>query len=364
MKKLETLTPEQTAILPTKRDEWISRGLSTEPANRAEAERGVELAYRAAGLEPPRFMIWVDSPYAGAFAQALAPGIIAAVGDQVGAQVGDQVWDQVRAQVRDQVRDQVWAQVRAQVRDQVRDQVGAQVRAQVWAQVWAQVRAQEQKYLRGWSDALVSDYYGIWWSSWIDTMRTIGVNNLKPWDGQKLVASNAYWWWCFKGYAVLSDRPSEIYRDEQGRLHNETGQAITWRDGWGFHSWHGTRVPEWVITEPDVGKALKEPNSEIRRAAFERIGWADAVIELGLTPIGTAPDPGNHPNLLELYSLPEQIYEEPVNLLLMVNGSPDRSGAVRRYGETVPASITDPLAAAAWQYGVQPVVYANLARRT
>ncbi len=48
----------------------------------------------------------------------------------------------------------------------------------------------------------------------------------------------------------------------------------------------------------------------------------------------------------------------------MVNGSPDRDGQLRRYGETVPASITDPLSAAAWQYGVEPNVYAQLARRT
>lgn len=54
----------------------------------------------------------------------------------------------------------------------------------------------------------------------------------------------------------------------------------------------------------------------------------------------------------------------PVNLLLMVNGSPDRSGAQRRYGETVPADITSAMEAAAWQYGVHPDAYAQLVRRT
>jgi hypothetical protein len=127
-------------------------------------------------------------------------------------------------------------------------------------------------------------------------------------------------------------------------------------------------VPEWVISDPTVAAAIREPNSEIRRAAFERIGWSDAIGDLvrehGAELIGTSPDPGNAPNVLELYRLPKRIYEEPVNLLLMVNGSPDRSGAIRRYGETVPADITDPVAAAAWQYDVPPSVYAQLARRT
>lgn len=199
-------------------------------------------------------------------------------------------------------------------------------------------------------------------------MRTLGVQNLEPWEGNQIVAENAYWWWAFKGFVVISERPSELHRDEENRLHNETGMAISWPDGWGFFSWHGTRVPEWVITEPTVEKAIREPNSEIRRAAFERIGWADAIDELvrehGAELLGVAADPGNGDNLLELYSLPEAIYEEPVNVLLMVNGSPDRSGAIRRYGETVPANIKSPVAAAAWQYGVEENVYAGLVRRT
>jgi hypothetical protein len=69
---------------------------------------------------------------------------------------------------------------------------------------------------------------------------------------------------------------------------------------------------------------------------------------------------------LALYRLPDNInpYRQPVNLLLMVNGSPDRSGALRRYGETVPATIKKADVAAAWQYGLNPSVYRQLERRT
>jgi len=127
--KIEKLTDEQAARLPEVAAEWISHGMSTEPANRPAAEDGVRAAYRAAGLEPPRFMIWVGSPYAGAFAQAIAPYYVAAalgvlagepipaspesdqVGVQVGDQVGDQVWDQVRGQVGEEVRDEGWRRV-------------------------------------------------------------------------------------------------------------------------------------------------------------------------------------------------------------------------------------------------------------
>ena len=65
---IEKLTPDQEAALPAVRDEWLAIGLSTEPADRAEAEAGVAEAYRAAGMEPPEIVVWVDSPMAGAIA--------------------------------------------------------------------------------------------------------------------------------------------------------------------------------------------------------------------------------------------------------------------------------------------------------
>lgn len=64
-KKIDKLTPEQEALLPVYRDKWIKIGLQTGAANRPEAERGVRLAYKNAGLEPPDEIVWKDSPFAG-----------------------------------------------------------------------------------------------------------------------------------------------------------------------------------------------------------------------------------------------------------------------------------------------------------
>ena len=338
--RITALTPEQEALLPVKAAEWIATGLSTQPADRAAAEEGVRAAYRAAKLDPPRVIIWLDSPLAGAYGRALTPLAMAQVRDQVG--------DQVRAQVGDQVGDQVWAQVRAQVRDQV----GAQVRDQVRDQVG------------NWYIGLV-DAWATWWSAWIDVAEGIGVTGLEPFNGIKTVTQNAGWWWCFKDFAIITDRPAELHRDNQNRLHNENGPAIAYRDGFAVHSWHGTRVPADLVTGPgwDTDRILREPNSEIRRCAIERMGWPQFITAAGLEQVGASvPDPGNPGQHIALYDVPERIYDVHVRVLVCTNATRERDGSRHTFGLTVPADISDPVAAAAWTFNVSPEMYAQLVR--
>src|SRR5487761_502195 len=259
-KRITKLTTDQLAMLPAICDQWLAHGLSTELADRSAAEAGRRAAYRAAKLDPPRFIIWLGSPMSGAIGQAWAPAIIsryldAQVGDQVGDQVYDQVDDQVGdqvgaqvraqvyAQVRAQVDDQVRAQVYAQVDDQVRAQVGAQVYAQVGAQVYAQVGAQVDDQvgaqvddrLKNWYAGRIAGQHWAGWYSYFAAMAELGVKNLEPLlEGQCEVGKNAGWWWAYRGFAVVTDRPAVLCRDALGRLHAEHGPAIAYRDGWGF----------------------------------------------------------------------------------------------------------------------------------
>jgi len=162
LKKINSLTPDQELKMAEFRDKWLGIGFSCQPADRVTAVIGVNEAYQSAGMEPPKYIIWLDSPLSGVYGAAILAN------SQVGAQVGAQVWDQVRAQVGAQVRAQVgaqvWAQVGAQVGAQVRaqvgDQVGAQVRAQVGDQVWDQVGAQVGDQVGAQVRAQVGDQVG------------------------------------------------------------------------------------------------------------------------------------------------------------------------------------------------------------
>jgi hypothetical protein len=174
--------------------------------------------------------------------------------------------------------------------------------------------------------------------------------------------------WFFRHLCVISDRPTVLrveIGDDTEALHCADGPAIAWADGFALYFWHGLAVPAGLV-EGDgwpVERIHREANTEIRRAAIERIGWAAYIERAGLRAVASAPDPGNAPHRLELYDPPPGVAPN-ARILLMTNGSPERSGRRPRYAELVPADIDDPITAAAWQYGCDPELYARLERRT
>jgi hypothetical protein len=50
--------------------------------------------------------------------------------------------------------------------------------------------------------------------------------------------------WPNKNFVIVCARPTKIERDENGRLHSLTGQAIEYPDGWGLYMIHGVKFTE------------------------------------------------------------------------------------------------------------------------
>ena len=126
------LTAGQRALARVVCEEWVGHGLALQPADRATAEAGVGLVYRAAGLPPPR-VVWAESPLAGVVA-ALALTARSDPGLWVAPEVGEQLWMGLAAETAMLTDDPAWAHLGY---DQVGEPVWSRLRDPVWDAWWA-----------------------------------------------------------------------------------------------------------------------------------------------------------------------------------------------------------------------------------
>ncbi|MFG2248351.1 DUF6745 domain-containing protein [Spirillospora sp. NPDC048823] len=347
------------------RAEWLGHLLSTEPADRPAAEAAISELYRLIGLDPPRFH-WVASPVSAL--ETVPPGVRLRASETV-----DRFADWPQPLGFRRLISELTAQLDVCVlrgyrpldlmlRQLVRAPIAVSGSSTLAMALWSVQRTDRRSDF--WYAALCAS-----WSAHYDAVRRTSGVVFTPEQNRLLdlwatLARSCGWWWPREDVCVVSERPVEIHTEVWGdegqvRLHRPDGPALRFADGWTVHAWHGTKVPSWVIDDPDVERITRETNVEVRRCAIEKIGWGDYIDRAGLRLVAAAPDPGNPGSELRLYDLREQ-----TRVLLAVNGSVERDGHRRRYGLTVPGGIEDPIAAAGWTYGLSADQYSRLVRRT
>ena len=57
------------------------------------------------------------------------------------------------------------------------------------------------------------------------------------------MAWHSGWWWANERFAVLTERPRLLARDNVGRLHRGEGAAMEFPDGYGLWAWRGMPIP-------------------------------------------------------------------------------------------------------------------------
>lgn len=289
-KKLSSLTPDQTKLIPIVRDEFLKIGLSTEPTDFVAAEAAVKEAYEVAGLDPPKFFIRLSSPLQGAFAAAMLSD--KQMGNQIEVQARVQVWEhvqnlirvQVGHQVRDQI-DQIWTTIEnqaADVSDQIQDQVDQ-----------IQYKSLDEKMILNQIHKAFYSQHEAGWLSFYSFFSRIGIESADRLSALIKVSQSCGWVWFFENVAIITDRPTTLNRDEMNRLHCETGPAILYQDGFSIYSWHGTRVPShWIEDREnlDPAEVLGVENVEQRVAGCAIIGWAKISEKLNRKIIDGDPD--------------------------------------------------------------------------
>lgn len=161
---------------------------------------------------------------------------------------------------------------------------------------------------------------------------------------ETLIKSCNYVWW-HENVLAISDRPSVLNRDREGRLHCETGPSIAYRDGWSLWHWHGVAVPsEWITNRKKLSPktALTHTNIEQRRAALEIVGWPRVLRELKAKVIDEHSDP-QYGSLLEV-KLPD--LDNKSKFLTA------QCGTKREFAIGVPPEINTVAQAQAWLTGL------------
>jgi len=173
----------------------------------------------------------------------------------VWASVGASVWASVWDSVRDSVVDSVWDSVQDSVVDS-----GA-------------LRAE-------WYDLYSWGQHDANWLGFYDYFREV----LKLTDQTaKLVpltelAKQTGWHLFYKNVAILSEKPTEVHRNERGQLHNFIGPAIKWADGYELYRFNGVRIDgkeqyaKMQSSEFTKEIFTKEENADVRREIIRKIG--------------------------------------------------------------------------------------------
>lgn len=216
---------------------------------------------------------------------------------------------------------------------------------------------------RSLSDCVSDQIYGCHDAGWLSfydyVSEVLKLDCVKPLEGLIELAKHCGWWAPYDTCVIFQDRPSEIHRDTQNRTHNETGPAILYRDGTQVFIWHGVRVPELVVMNPEQITAemiRSEANAEVRRIMLERYGFkryldgADDIDFVHRDGYGT-------------------LYKHTLNDVVMyfvkvTNGTPELDGTYKDYILTVSGEPKTALEAVASTYKMGVEDYLKMDVRT
>ncbi|BAY86608.1 hypothetical protein NIES267_61180 [Calothrix parasitica NIES-267] len=356
---IEKLTPEQEALIPIIRDEWIKIALDTSPTNKQKAEAAIKLAYQ--GCKPPKEILWFDNPLSaviwiasnrkslGDFFQSnFVPDEVSPCIQEniIDAAINSRVSCKVKQLIYVDVLDDIYC-VLSNLRQILSDAIDDCFPYDIYEK--DNYKDEDFEFIE---DAIYNCPQGIWQ---IHELAYYAYFNAIGIDFPQLIA---WWstarecgcWWCFENFAVVTPKPSEINLDEDYQLHAEGKPAVNY-DGFKIYANHGTIIPKkYGQIHPSKWKAewlLSEKNAELRRILIQEIGYYRICQELQAVEL----DKWQEYTLLKIN---QNIDIESIHLLTMICPSTDNIHILR-----VPPDITSAREAMAWiNWGIHPEEFA------
>jgi hypothetical protein len=223
--------------------------------------------------------------------------------------------------------------------------VGASVRDSVWDSLGDSVYGQHDAHWLGFYEYF-RDICGLA----TETDKLAGLIRLAKSAGWVIPHKNICW---------VSERHNILERDDRGRLHNLTGPAVAYPDGWSIYAVHGVRVPEYVIMSPEtitVENIDSEQNAEVRRVMVDRYGADRYLVDSNAVEVHQ-----DDWGILYRKDIPD---DEPLMMVKVVNSTPEPDGSFKDYFLRVPPTVNTALEAVAWTFDKSPEEYRQLVSQT
>jgi len=169
------------------------------------------------------------------------------------------------------------------------------------------------------------------------------------------LVSAASFWFPFRGFCVMSERPTTIALDESARLHNLKGPALKWPDGFSIHAVAGLAINPQFIENPEtltVTRIEDENNTEIRRAMIQLYGEQRFLKDSGAEVVSYGRDGA------KLWARSFAADDNgPFQMVELKNSTPEPDGSIKTYFLRVPPTVQTADAAIAWTFGLDGKAY-------
>ena len=273
------LTPRQREKFPEFMDKWLAN--ASGKTSHTACAKAIKNIYISIGEKSPKTLHFT-SPILAALASCM---LRSQLDSQLRSPLCSQLDSQLDSQLRSQLCSQLDSQLRSQLCSQLCSQLGSQLRSQLCSQLDSQLDSQLRSQLCSQLDSQLRSQLGsqlytvVWWGTWAcyyDFAKYTGVK----FDMEKFrlfvnFTKNIHLCLPYKNIFIYSDKPVRCHW-KGTRLHNETGKAVEYADGWGWYSLNGVMMkPEYVLTPAEKTTpetVLAEKNVDIRRELIRKVG--------------------------------------------------------------------------------------------
>lgn len=151
----------------------------------------------------------------------------------------------------------------------------------------------------------------------------------------------------FQSVVVAAEPVTTARLDAEQRPHGEDTASLAWADGTAAFAWHGRLVSPELIerNEPvDISRILRERDADWQEILIGRYGLGRFVLDAGADEI-------HRDDCGRLYRL-QRRWREPIVVVRVRNGTPEKDGSFREFWLRVPPGMTTARAAVAWTFGL------------